>query len=157
MGSSPSSSPGAPHREPPVDKIRVCVAGFTASHNVGRAVKVANAVADADPAAYTTWFYFVPGRFSKPENYKNWLAEFIASQKDNPTHAAVAKHTSAPFCWLEKPDGSIVLIGGRDSLCEWASKTFADSKSVTSLCVPGEPPYRETNFAKEAAKGANRV
>ena len=42
----------------PDGKIRVCVAGFAISHNVGRAASVARAVVAHAPDKYESWFYF---------------------------------------------------------------------------------------------------
>jgi len=42
----------------------------------------------------------------------------------------LSEHTASPFCWLEETSTTtkkkklFTPIGGRDSLCDWAKKTF---------------------------------
>ena len=42
----------------PAGKVRVCVAGFAVSHNVGRAAAVARAIVASYPDQFESWFYF---------------------------------------------------------------------------------------------------
>ena len=46
----------------PVNKTRICVTGYTTSHNVGRSARLAKAIAKAQPEKYEAWFYF-DGKF----------------------------------------------------------------------------------------------
>jgi hypothetical protein len=59
MGASASRAKPVPERPPvPAGKVRVCVAGFAVSHNVGRAASVARAIAANSPEQFESWFYF---------------------------------------------------------------------------------------------------
>jgi len=73
----------------------------------------------------------------------------------------LTEHSSSPFCWLEqqtdnnnKEKKAYTPLGGRDSLCEWATTTFADGEdekkknaSILSLCQ-SEPTraWKEIKF-----------
>ena len=44
---------------------------------------------------------------------------------------------SAPFVWLEMPDGTRNALGGRDGLCEWVLQEFpADSEVSKIAAIP---------------------
>lgn len=59
MGASTSRAKPVPERPPvPAGKVRVCVAGFAVSHNVGRAASVARAIVANSPDQFESWFYF---------------------------------------------------------------------------------------------------
>ena len=59
MGASASRAKPVPERTPvPAGKVRVCVAGFAVSHNVGRAAAVARAIVANRPDQFESWFYF---------------------------------------------------------------------------------------------------
>ena len=59
MGASASKAKPVPERTPvPAGKVRVCVAGFAVSHNVGRAAAVARAIVANRPEQFESWFYF---------------------------------------------------------------------------------------------------
>lgn len=149
----------------PAGKTRICVTGFAISHNVGRAQKLAAAIAEAHPDKYETWFYFSNFGYSKfltkfkqhqlPEDQKG-----LPSTSDG--GKTLAEHTSAPFCWLER-GGTIVAAaedggddtvegkiyevkGGRDMLCDWAGKEFPEEESIQALCSVKAPPRSETCF-----------
>ena len=59
MGGSSSIPQHALTRSIPVAGItRICVAGFTLSHHTGRARDLADAVVQAFPDRFESWFYF---------------------------------------------------------------------------------------------------
>jgi len=37
------------------------------------------------------------------------------------------EHTSSPICWIERSDGKIQPLGGRDRFADWALKEFPDT------------------------------
>lgn len=41
----------------PSNMVRICISGFHISPHVGRAVKLAEAIAEAHPDKFETWFY----------------------------------------------------------------------------------------------------
>merc|ERR1719444_533758 len=101
MGSGPS----VPLRPPvPAGLTRICVAGFGTSHNVGRAQKLAAAVAEAHADKYETWFYFSNLGYGK--FLKTVLEELPADQKAKQSTldkgTTVGQHHSAPFVWFEQ-------------------------------------------------------
>ena len=133
---------------PPVSagRVRICVTGFTLSHNVGRAARVANAIAAACPDKYETWFYF-DKRFRDPAGSS--FLDTVKSELSEEQQTQFAAHRSAPFCWLETADGGRDAKGGRDRLSEWAVKEFKDVPEVLELASTGPSllPWRGDLFA----------
>mmetsp|Transcript_3221 Transcript_3221/g.3579 ORF Transcript_3221/g.3579 Transcript_3221/m.3579 type:complete len:174 (-) Transcript_3221:241-762(-) len=145
-----------PKRPPvPVGMTRICVSGFSISHHVGQAQKLAAAIAAEHPDKYETWFYF------SNSGFKNFLSQFLQErlpedQKGLPSvlgsDKTLAEHTSAPFCWLEqggtavadgddKVEGKTYQVkGGRDMLCQWAGKEFPNNESIQALSNVESPP-----------------
>lgn len=142
----------------PAGMTRICVAGFSISHNVGRAQKLAAAIADAHPDKYETWFYF------SNSGFKDFLNDFLQrrlpeDQKGYPSvlnsDKTLAEHTSAPFCWLERGGTAVAgeddkvegktceVKGGRDMLCEWAGKEFPEDESIQALSSVESPPIMD--------------
>lgn len=129
-------------KRPEGARVRICVIGFPISPNTGRAVRVADAIAEALPAKYETWYSFMypPGHYQ--------LAEFV--KVNELTSEDRAKFSSrygwsSPFCWLEYPDGTRKGIGGRDMLCAWAAVEFADTEAVKSVATASFPGLSDVN------------
>ena len=132
-GTMGNKAPAAiPPRPPLTDpkKTRICVIGFSTSHNVGRAAKLANAIAASYPGKYETWFYF-NGDF---RNEPGGLLQAVKKELDPEQQEQFRSHRSAPFCWLETMDKKIAK-GGRDRLCEWAAKEFPDNAEIQTLAT----------------------
>jgi hypothetical protein len=123
----------------PAGVTRICVSGFGASPNVGRAQKIAALIVKKHPTKYETWYYFSTfgfGDFLKtvilpeiPEDQKS-----KSGTKDK--GKTIGEHTSAPFVWLETSSGDkkeYTAIGGRDMFCEWAEQKFPDDAEVKAL------------------------
>ena len=126
----------------PTGHTRICVIGFSMSHNVGRAAKLANAIASAHPDKYETWFYF--GKFRE----QGGLLETVKAELTADDQKNFAEHKTAPFCWLETDDGGRQGIGGRDRLCEWAAAEFPDDSAVLALAntPPSKKPWKGDLF-----------
>jgi len=141
----------------PAGKTRICVTGYSISHNVGQAQKLAAAIAEVHPDKYETWFYF------SNRGFKPFLAEFLQErlpddQKGLPSvigsDKTLAEHTSAPFCWLERGGTAVAgeddkvegktyeVKGGRDMLCQWAGKEFPEDESIQALSSVKTPPIK---------------
>ena len=64
---------------------------------------------------------------------------------------------SAPFVWLEMPDGSRDVIGGRDDFAAWARLQFMESTAIARVTLPKEPPMKgafTVNMSKPGNAGA---
>ena len=122
----------------PEDMVRICVSGFHFSPNVGRAVKLAEAIAAAHSQKYDTWFYMTTvAHYSflrKKLAEGGWLPDRPAEQwtEGGSNRNGVQAHTKAPFVWLEFPDGTKRYIGGRE-YCACADRP---SRRERDLSVP---------------------
>jgi len=123
----PRSLPGTPFDGPP----RLCMATMTPSHNGASAKRVLDAITEAAPDRFATWFALFPRATSSP--YYAWV-EALKSELPDEQRAAYASRYgwSAPFVWLELPDGTRHAIGGRDELCAWARTELADLPAVVT-------------------------
>jgi len=150
-----------PLPRPPVPDglTRICVSGFGISHHTGRARAIASAIAEQYPEKYETWYYFDTRGF-RPSFLESIKGEMSESGSDSTGSTStddfseelktiLTEHSSSPFCWLEqtadnknkKEQKAYTPVGGRDSLCEWAVKTFADgedekkkNEAILALC-----------------------
>ncbi|CAK0830585.1 unnamed protein product, partial [Prorocentrum cordatum] len=93
-------------------KTRICVAGFGISHHTNHAGKIARGIVEANPDHYESWFYF------SSKGYPQLLAQ-IKGELPADQQKRFGSHRTAPFCWLESPEGRLDAKGGRDSFCEW--------------------------------------
>lgn len=67
-----------------------------------------------------------------------WLVGF---KEKLPSDATLQAHKTSPICWLEKEDGSLEILGGRDKFVEWIAKNYSGSqadKKGESLVTPFE-------------------
>ena len=117
------------------------IAGFGFSNHTGRARCIADAIAEAYPNEYETWYYFDTRGF-RPDFLNSIKTEIKESGAKVPE-----EHNTSPFVWLETSGTSkkeMTAIGGRDNLCEWAQAKFeaSDSKNeaLLELCKE-EPPW----------------
>lgn len=55
-----------------------------------------------------------------------WLVGF---KETLPQDSAWQKHKTSPICWLERADGSLEVVGGRDRFVEWVAKNYSGSKA----------------------------
>eukprot|EP01104_Vermistella_antarctica_P000815 TRINITY_DN10927_c0_g1_i1.p1 TRINITY_DN10927_c0_g1~~TRINITY_DN10927_c0_g1_i1.p1 ORF type:complete len:158 (+),score=25.37 TRINITY_DN10927_c0_g1_i1:30-503(+) len=132
MGSSAS----VPRKGPvAAGKTRVCIAGFPISHNVGLSVKTADEIAKVHPDKYETWYYY---------GYSSTFRDFIDTEV-KPTLSPEQQehfkaHRTAPFCWIEKDDGTVHAYGPGDRFREWVASEFAadDDASIKELAT--RPP-----------------
>ena len=130
MGTTTSRS--LPPR-PPVapGRVRVCFSGFTLSHHTNRARKLADEIVQSQPlGSYETWFYF-----DAAKKYRTFINEAIKPKLSSDQQEEFGPHKSSPFCWLEYDDGSVVALGGRDRLCEWAEEKFPDTETIRKLAT----------------------
>ena len=177
MGASTSRAKPEPERPPvPAGKVRVCVAGFAVSHNVGRAASVARAIVANSPDQFESWFYFddqgarqtiklalcsalcapTPdphagfrgerSRFLGPRGTGGFLAQ-LKSELEPAQRTTFADHATAPFCWLERPGGVLEALGGRDELSAWAMAEFPGVAAISTL-ASGKPAASEAFFDK---------
>uniref|UniRef100_A0A7S0ZJL5 Uncharacterized protein n=1 Tax=Timspurckia oligopyrenoides TaxID=708627 RepID=A0A7S0ZJL5_9RHOD len=133
----------------PDGKIRICVSGYGMSHNTGRAQKLAATIARVYPEGYETWFYFSTFHFK--DFLESILKQIPEDQLSKPScldsDRPISNHSSSPFVWLEHPGAKpMTAIGGRDSFCDWAAKTFPSDKSIQGLTSTREPPLSEMFF-----------
>mmetsp|Transcript_6608 Transcript_6608/g.13313 ORF Transcript_6608/g.13313 Transcript_6608/m.13313 type:complete len:168 (+) Transcript_6608:1-504(+) len=147
MGSA-SSAPERPAVS--AGKIRICVTGFGVSHNVGMAQKVAKKIYELHSDQYEAFFCFNTFDFKNYlENLKKeegWdEASFEKPPKPGGGSTSFQKHGSAPFVWLEYPDGKKEFVGGRDYFCDWASKKFAGEQEIVDL-AGGDNPWAEPSM-----------
>ena len=106
MGSKAPVKANPPPRNPvPENKLRICVAGFTASPHTGRARKIAGLIAKKNPNKYETWFYF---------DGSDQFYDFLKLFDDVPFPPEIKGHSSSPFVWFETSPNIIKPIGGRD-------------------------------------------
>eukprot|EP00592_Proboscia_alata_P008324 CAMPEP_0194356884 /NCGR_PEP_ID=MMETSP0174-20130528/4453_1 /TAXON_ID=216777 /ORGANISM="Proboscia alata, Strain PI-D3" /LENGTH=163 /DNA_ID=CAMNT_0039126667 /DNA_START=57 /DNA_END=548 /DNA_ORIENTATION=- len=137
----------------PSGVTRICVIGYSSSHNVGRAANLAAAIASAHPSAYETWFYFSNFGYKKfLESVKNEdIPDSEKTKRGNlDNEKTIGEHTSAPFVWLEKSNAdeneskkNIEAIGGRDMFAQWSGKTFPDNEDIQKLSDVAAPPAME--------------
>eukprot|EP00756_Hemistasia_phaeocysticola_P049250 Hpha_TRINITY_DN2369_c0_g1::TRINITY_DN2369_c0_g1_i1::g.350::m.350 len=113
----------------PVGKVRMCIAGFPLSHNVGLTREVADEIARSHPDKYSTWFYFGGG-----EAFRGFINDTVKPQLNPEQQERFRAHKSAPFCWLEMPDGTLDAKGGGDRFREWAAEEFVMEDNIVSLC-----------------------
>lgn len=134
----------------PLGVTRICVTGFSTSHNVGRAANLAAAIASAYPEKYETWYYF--SNFGYRKMLDSLKEEIPVEQRKNrgnlDNEKTIGEHKSAPFVWLERSEEGvdekeIVAIGGRDMFAQWAGNLFTDNESIQSLSDVAAPPARE--------------
>ena len=71
----------------------------------------------------------------------------MQTELDEAQRKQFADHATAPFCWLELPDGTKSAMGGRDGLCAWAKAEFPESPEVQKL-ASGAPATSEAFFDK---------
>mmetsp|Transcript_43132 Transcript_43132/g.101090 ORF Transcript_43132/g.101090 Transcript_43132/m.101090 type:complete len:132 (-) Transcript_43132:254-649(-) len=121
------------------------------SHNAARAKLVLDAITKAAAGRYATWFVVFSRGASSP--YYKWV-EALKKELPEEQRARFASRFgwSAPFCWLELPDGGRQALGGRDALCEWALCEFADSAAVRRVASAG-PKYMDL-FASLSKPGS---
>ena len=158
MGASASRAKPVPERSHvPAGKVRVCVAGFATSHNVGRAASVARAVVTNSPDRFESWFYFDDqgfraerSRFFGPRGTGGFLAQIKGELEPRCTD-----HVTAPFCWLERPGGVLEALGGRDELCAWALAEFPGVSEISAL-ASGKPTGSEA-FYRQVARHRGRA
>jgi len=145
----PRTLPGKPFDGPP----RLCLATMSPSHNGGNAKRVLDAITAASSSSgkYATWFALFPRGASSP--YYQWVEELKAELPDEQREQYASRRGwSAPFVWLELPDGTRRAIGGRDALCAWALAEFAD---VPAVVAAASAPLRYTDALASVAKPAN--
>jgi len=170
----PISTP-LPRPQVPEGVTRICVSGFGISHHTGRARAIASAIADKYPDKYETWYYFDTRGF-RPSFLDSIKSEISSSADDggvlsDESKTILSEHNASPFCWLEETSTTtnkkklFTPIGGRDSLCDWAKKTFADNdtngdgdgddtttkndnnnESIISLCRSEPSHWKEIKF-----------
>jgi len=128
----PRSVAGRPFEGPP----RLCVALMSPSHNAHRAKMVLDAITEASRGKYATWYAIFPRSSTSP--YYAWVEalkqELPADQREQYSSRF---GWSAPFAWIEHPDGTRTALGGRDQLCEWALAEFAESTEVRKVASVG--------------------
>ena len=126
----PRTVPGKPFSGPP----RLCMATMTPSHNGSSAKAVMDAITEAPASKYATWFVSFPRGSSSP--YYAWI-EDLKRELPEVDRALYQSRVgwSAPFVWLELPDGSRSAIGGRDELCAWARTHMADEPTVVQAAA----------------------
>ena len=143
----------------PPGRIRICVAGVQVSHNVGKAVHIAEQIARSYPDVYETWFYFGSCGCCGGTGYFDVLPQFIEPMPETELSkestldkgTTVQNHRSAPFIWLEEggtvgengeclqfSGKKLTAIGGADKFRLWALDTFPEDEAVQA--VAGIPP-----------------
>ena len=123
--------------------MRICVASFHTSHNVGKARNIAAQIATSQPDKHETWFFF--GNLG----FKAALSSFIEplSEEEKAIESITDKgttikgHHSPPFVWHEQggvvdPETGAVTcktltaIGGCDKFRAWAQSESADNSAI---------------------------
>jgi len=132
-------------------KPRVCMALMTPSHHSARAKAVLDAITDLPDSGYETWcIVFKRGAASPYYDYVEALkAELPETQR---ARFEGRKGWSAPFVWLELPDGSRDALGGRDDFCAWALRTFEGEAGVRKLAA--SPPRATEAFGSVRRLGS---
>jgi len=140
----PRTVPGKAFSGPP----RLCMATMTPSHNGSNAKKVMDAITDVAGGKYSTWFVTFPRGSTSP--YYAFV-EGLKSELPEESRAAFAGRYgwSAPFVWLEQPDGTRQPIGGRDALCAWALETLTAEPQVVKAA---KAPLRWLDSVSYSAK-----
>jgi len=125
--SVPLGRPGVP-----TGMIRLCVSGFGISHHTGRAKEIVDTIVQTYPDEYESWYYFDTFGF-RPQFLTSIKSELTLEQQNE-----FKDHNTSPFCWVETPNSrQPFAIGGRDKLCEWVFKHFADNEQnakILKLC-----------------------
>ena len=150
----------------PPGKVRICVAGFRVSLNCGLAQKLADAIVHATQAhsvggaptpagaIYESWYFF-PGPGLGWDPYRAFINDTIKPLLAPKQHEKHNWH-SAPFCWLEFPDGRLELKGGCDRLREWALETFPASEprnKAIRVLAGREPTILQDEFFRNRSPG----
>uniref|UniRef100_A0A6U4HY34 Uncharacterized protein n=1 Tax=Phaeomonas parva TaxID=124430 RepID=A0A6U4HY34_9STRA len=117
-------SPGAFEGKP-----RLTMAVMKPAHNAGRARLVVDLIQEEASDRYDTVHYVFPRRSGSP--YYDFVEEVkqTLTEEDRERFSS-RKGWSAPFVWLDMPDGTRKALGGRDDLCEWAMSEFASSQAI---------------------------
>jgi len=102
-------------------KVRFCVAGYSASPNFTRAHNCAVLLSQEYPDKYEYWS-FGPSRDEFFEWFTKWKLGIPA---DSPWQ----NHKTSPICWMERDDGSMDIVGGRDRFVEWTATNHPRSKA----------------------------
>jgi hypothetical protein len=97
---------------------------------MGRARRIASAIAAQYPQQYETWF-----KIGGDVDFHDFTRQIFDSV---PFPAHLRGHDTSPFCWLERGENAVIEpIGGCDHLCEWAKRTFAGNADIVALCDEG--------------------
>ena len=140
----PRTLPGRAFDGPP----RLCMATMQPSHNSSNAKKVMDAISDVVSANFVTWYVAFPRGRASP--YYAWVEALKQEFPDESRAAYKGRHGwSAPFIWLELPDGTRQPIGGRDALCAWALDTFPNEPKVVDAA---KAPLRYIDSLSYSAK-----
>ena len=93
-----------------------------------------------ETGAYETWVKYWERTFDMQGPYYDYVEE-LKKELPNAEKFAGRHGWSAPFVWLENPDGSRQAIGGRDDFFEWCKATLpskvsaAQYKKIASKCT----------------------
>ena len=110
---------------------------MTQSHNGSNAKRLMDVISDSLPSTptssgqpkYVTWFATFPRGSSSP--YYAWVESLKGELPEDQRKTYGSRvGWSAPFVWVERPDGTRIAIGGRDDLREWASREFAEYPAI---------------------------
>ena len=144
-GTASTVRPGAV----PAGKTRICMIGYSISHNCLNAQQILVAITEAKKEEYESWWKW-GGRLSKGwfRNPTTGLLPQVLGELSEADQAKFKGHTTAPFCWLEHPDGSKTGLGGRDDFAAWAAQELKDVPSVAALAIPEEPPKNKFKVLK---------
>ena len=119
-------------------KPRLCFVGMRPSHHAGCAKKVFDLITET--GAYETWVKYWERTFDMQGPYYDYVEE-LKKELPNAEKFAGRHGWSAPFVWLENPDGSRQAIGGRDDFFEWCKTTLpskvsaAQYKKIAAKCT----------------------
>ncbi|KAK3271261.1 hypothetical protein CYMTET_20379 [Cymbomonas tetramitiformis] len=122
----------------PKGKTRLCISGFSYSHNTGLARQIADKIADLKANEYETWFVFgVPGLSHDHYGFVDALKPKLATEEQRKKYMA-REGWSAPFVWMETlgADDAVVYtaIGGCDDFRAWSKAKNFGSAEIDALC-----------------------
>ena len=127
LGKSPKNydASGPPKPAVPEGKVRICAAMHWTTEHGGRAQIFIDAVAARLPDKYETWYHYEEHR----PTFKAYCAARGAEM------GATKEHRTSPFVWLEMPDGTTKIIGGRDDTVDWIATLpeLADDGHIQAL------------------------
>ena len=126
------------------------MAAMTPSHNSSNAKRLMDAITEAAPYKYATWFVTFSRGSSSP--YYAWVEELKKELEEQRAAYGSRVGWSSPFVWIEQPDGARRAIGGRDALYEWAKIEFAD---VPAIAKAAAAPLRYVDAFSYSSKAGN--